>query len=142
MADLRIRGVHPVPQYVSVVSLRAAKALSSFVLEFVAPHILALLTSLYPPSGKRRYNIKLWKTFTDCFNCLPIAAIIDEKIFCVHGTFSISYNLTVSCLCACVHGTCTISLEYSRPFGTLSAPFVHSFATSFSLSNVFLPGPN
>ncbi|XP_010084697.1 PREDICTED: serine/threonine-protein phosphatase PP1-alpha catalytic subunit, partial [Pterocles gutturalis] len=31
---------------------------------------------------KRRYNIKLWKTFTDCFNCLPIAAIVDEKIFC------------------------------------------------------------
>lgn len=23
---------------------------------------------------KRRYNIKLWKTFTDCFNCLPIAS--------------------------------------------------------------------
>ena len=32
---------------------------------------------------KRRYNIKLWKTFTDCFNCLPCAAVIDEKIFCM-----------------------------------------------------------
>lgn len=38
--------------------------------------------------GKRRYNIKLWKIFTDCFNCLPIAAIIDEKIFCMHGGLS------------------------------------------------------
>jgi len=37
---------------------------------------------------KRRYNIKLWKVFTDCFNCLPIAAIIDEKIFCMHGGLS------------------------------------------------------
>lgn len=35
-----------------------------------------------------RYNIKLWKTFTDCFNCLPVAAIVDEKIFCCHGGLS------------------------------------------------------
>jgi len=28
---------------------------------------------------KRRYNIRLWKTFTDCFNCLPVAALVDEK---------------------------------------------------------------
>jgi len=37
---------------------------------------------------KRKYNVKLWRTFTDCFNCLPLAAIVDEKIFCVHGGLS------------------------------------------------------
>jgi serine/threonine-protein phosphatase PP1 catalytic subunit len=37
---------------------------------------------------KRRFGIKLWKTFTDCFNCLPCAAVIDEKIFCTHGGLS------------------------------------------------------
>ncbi|RKO97488.1 hypothetical protein CXG81DRAFT_8983 [Caulochytrium protostelioides] len=37
---------------------------------------------------KRRCNIKVWKTFTDCFNCLPIAALVANKIFCVHGGLS------------------------------------------------------
>ena len=41
---------------------------------------------------KRRYNIKLWKSFTDCFNSLPCCAIIDEKIICMHG--GLSPNLT------------------------------------------------
>jgi serine/threonine-protein phosphatase PP1 catalytic subunit len=34
---------------------------------------------------KRRYNIKLWRVFCDVFNCLPFAAIVDEKVFCIHG---------------------------------------------------------
>ncbi|KAJ7874357.1 serine/threonine-specific protein phosphatase PP1 catalytic subunit [Mycena olivaceomarginata] len=37
---------------------------------------------------KRRYNIKLWRTFIDCFNCFPIAAIVDAKIFAMHGGLS------------------------------------------------------
>ncbi|CAB9517567.1 protein phosphatase PP1 [Seminavis robusta] len=37
---------------------------------------------------KRRYSIKLWKTFSDVFNCLPAAALIDEKILCMHGGLS------------------------------------------------------
>ncbi|WOL16450.1 serine/threonine-protein phosphatase PP1-like isoform X1 [Canna indica] len=37
---------------------------------------------------KRRFNVRLWKTFCDCFNCLPMAALIDEKIMCMHGGLS------------------------------------------------------
>ncbi|KAK7857580.1 serine/threonine-protein phosphatase pp1 isozyme 4 [Quercus suber] len=37
---------------------------------------------------KRRFNVRLWKIFTDCFNCLPVAALIDDKILCMHGGLS------------------------------------------------------
>ncbi|CAK7335614.1 unnamed protein product [Dovyalis caffra] len=37
---------------------------------------------------KRRFNVRVWKTFTECFNCLPVAALIDEKILCMHGGLS------------------------------------------------------
>ena len=50
------------------------------------------MLSIPAAAGKRRYSIKLWKTFTDCFNCLPVAAIVDEKILCMHGGLSPSLN--------------------------------------------------
>ncbi len=37
---------------------------------------------------KRRYSVKLWKTFTDCFNTLPITASVDDRILCMHGGLS------------------------------------------------------
>eukprot|EP00929_Paragymnodinium_shiwhaense_P071668 TRINITY_DN36418_c0_g1_i1.p1 TRINITY_DN36418_c0_g1~~TRINITY_DN36418_c0_g1_i1.p1 ORF type:complete len:303 (-),score=45.73 TRINITY_DN36418_c0_g1_i1:441-1349(-) len=37
---------------------------------------------------KRRYSIRLWKTFTDCFNCLPVSAVVDDRILCMHGGLS------------------------------------------------------
>ncbi|CAM6098677.1 unnamed protein product [Calypogeia fissa] len=37
---------------------------------------------------KRRFNIRLWKVFTECFNCLPVAAVIDDRILCMHGGLS------------------------------------------------------
>lgn len=27
--------------------------------------------------GKSRYSTKLWKSFIDCFNCMPVAALIE-----------------------------------------------------------------
>ncbi|KAI9660415.1 MAG: hypothetical protein M1821_009765 [Bathelium mastoideum] len=37
---------------------------------------------------KRRTTVKVWKNFVDTFNCLPIASIVADKIFCVHGGLS------------------------------------------------------
>ena len=37
---------------------------------------------------KRRYNVRLWRSFTDLFNFLPVAALIDDKILCMHGGLS------------------------------------------------------
>ena len=37
---------------------------------------------------KRRYNLRIWKIFSDCFNWLPISALINTRILCMHGGLS------------------------------------------------------
>eukprot|EP00928_Gymnodinium_smaydae_P088327 TRINITY_DN72433_c0_g1_i1.p1 TRINITY_DN72433_c0_g1~~TRINITY_DN72433_c0_g1_i1.p1 ORF type:complete len:317 (+),score=59.56 TRINITY_DN72433_c0_g1_i1:344-1294(+) len=37
---------------------------------------------------KRRYSLKLWKTFADVFNCMPVCAILADRIMCMHGGLS------------------------------------------------------
>ena len=49
----------------------------TYVRTYVVASLALLFYQLHRIYGfydecKRRYNIKLWKTFTDCFNCLPI----------------------------------------------------------------------
>mmetsp|Transcript_117676 Transcript_117676/g.366611 ORF Transcript_117676/g.366611 Transcript_117676/m.366611 type:complete len:304 (-) Transcript_117676:55-966(-) len=53
-------------------------------------HECASITRIYGfyDECKRRYNIKLWKNFCDVFNCMPVCALIDEKIICMHGGLS------------------------------------------------------
>lgn len=36
-------------------------------------------------SGKRRYNVKVWKMFSDTFNCLPVAGMVSGRILGMHG---------------------------------------------------------
>lgn len=37
---------------------------------------------------KRRYNIRLFKIFSDFFRVLPVAALVNGSIFCMHGGIS------------------------------------------------------
>ena len=41
---------------------------------------------------KRRYNVRLWKEFGLCFNMLPVAAIVDDRILAMHGGLSPDLN--------------------------------------------------
>ncbi|CAG5126577.1 unnamed protein product [Candidula unifasciata] len=36
----------------------------------------------------RRYSRALWQQFNDVFDCLPLAAVVGDKIFCCHGGLS------------------------------------------------------
>ncbi|CAI6365013.1 unnamed protein product [Macrosiphum euphorbiae] len=56
---------------------------------FLSQPMLLKLDAQLKTCGKQRYNIKLWKVFTDCLrNYLPVAAIVEEEIFCCHGGLS------------------------------------------------------
>ena len=37
---------------------------------------------------KQRYSVKLWKKFAQCFDQMPVAALIEDKILCMHGGLS------------------------------------------------------
>ena len=53
-------------------------------------HECAAVTRLYGfyDDVKRRYNIRLWKAFTDVFNTMPCCGVISGKIICMHGGLS------------------------------------------------------
>ena len=49
-------------------------------------HVWCPLFSDTPISGWGQVAwLRLWKQFCDVFNCMPVCAIIDEKIICMHG---------------------------------------------------------
>lgn len=58
---------------------------------------------------KRRYNIRLWKTFTDCFNCLPVAALVDEKVCHTPAFYCMTYSCQLCLLCE-LHQIMTIMI--------------------------------
>ena len=57
-------------------------------------HECASITRIYGfyDECKRRYTLSLWRDFCSMFNHLPISAIIDERILCMHGGLSPDLN--------------------------------------------------
>ncbi|CAD5224809.1 unnamed protein product [Bursaphelenchus okinawaensis] len=53
-------------------------------------HEVAALNRIYGfyDECKRRVSVKVWKSFQDVFNCMPVAALVENKILCCHGGLS------------------------------------------------------
>ena len=40
----------------------------------------------------RRYNVSLWRKFINLFDVMPVSALIEDKILCMHGGLSPKLN--------------------------------------------------
>eukprot|EP00128_Syssomonas_multiformis_P013351 Colp12_sorted_trinity150504_noHs@36219 len=92
LGDYVDRGKHSLETICLLLAYKIKYPENFFILR--GNHECASINRLYGfyDECKRRYNIKLWKLFTDVFNCLPVAALVDEKIFCCHGGLSPDLN--------------------------------------------------
>ncbi|KAJ3113130.1 hypothetical protein HK100_002087 [Physocladia obscura] len=88
LGDYVDRGKHSIESICLLMAYKIKYPENFFILR--GNHECASVTRMYGfyEECKRRYNVKLWKTFADMFNYMPAAALIDEKIFCMHGGLS------------------------------------------------------
>jgi len=88
LGDYVDRGKFSIETIVLVLALKVKFKENFFLLR--GNHECAAINRIYGffDDCKRRYDVKLWKQFTDLFNCLPFGALIEEKIFCVHAGLS------------------------------------------------------
>jgi serine/threonine-protein phosphatase 2A catalytic subunit len=57
------------------------------MMRFVKTSITISYTTLH--QCIRKYNSgNVWKLFTDLFDYLPLTAVVDDSIFCLHGGLS------------------------------------------------------
>lgn len=80
---------------------------------------------------KRRYSMKLWKSYVNAFDCMPLAAVVGSRIFCVHGGISPSMK----------HITEIEALERPSPVGSvgLRADLLWADPDASGLINSYVP---
>jgi serine/threonine-protein phosphatase PP1 catalytic subunit len=88
LGDYVDRGKQSLETIVLLLALKVKYPENTFLLR--GNHECASITRIYGfyDECKRRFSIKLWKGFCDVFNCFPVAAVVDESIFCCHGGLS------------------------------------------------------
>ncbi|GKV02888.1 hypothetical protein SLEP1_g15269 [Rubroshorea leprosula] len=76
-------------QYPDLLRLFESKFPNNFFL-LQGNHECASINRIYGfyDECKRRFSVRLRMIFADCFNCLPVAAVVDDKLLCMHGGLS------------------------------------------------------
>ena len=93
LGDYVDRGARGIETIILLFALKLMYPTSMFLLK--GNHESEELSKVYGfyDECKKKYNVRLWKNFTDCFNCMPIAALINNKIFACHGGLSPDLNV-------------------------------------------------
>lgn len=88
LGDYVDRGKHSVENIILLYCYKIVYRENFFLLR--GNHECASINKMYGffDDVKRRYNIKLFKAFTDVFNTMPVCCVISEKIICMHGGLS------------------------------------------------------
>jgi serine/threonine-protein phosphatase PP1 catalytic subunit len=88
LGDYVDRGEHGIEVMVLLLALKLAFPRNMYLLR--GNHECHEITKLYGfhEECKERYSPKLWEYFVDVFNVLPVCAIVQKKIFCVHAGIS------------------------------------------------------
>lgn len=98
LGDYVDRGKHSVETIILLFCYKILYKENFFILR--GNHECASINKMYGffDDVKRRYNIKLFKSFTDVFNVMPVCCVISDKIICMHGGLSPELTTTAKIL--------------------------------------------
>lgn len=88
LGDYVDRGVFSLEVYVYLLVLKINYPNNIFLLR--GNHECSSLTSFFTfkEEVKFKHNSDIYNRITNSFNCLPLAAVVSKKVFCVHGGIS------------------------------------------------------